>query len=175
MIRRSRLGALRIPIAEGGAGSSARELFEVVIRLGDADPNVAHIVRNHFSVTERILRAERSERNRRWLKAIVDGAIIGLASTELEVKRAGGGQVVNTKLTLDGNGYRLNGTKYYSTGSLYADFIFVRVLTPDGATGFILIPTNREGIELADDWDGFGQRLTGTEQGLQMCVSKQMK
>ncbi|MEH2125988.1 hypothetical protein [Nostoc sp.] len=61
LIRRSRLGALRIPVAEGGGGSSARELFEVVIRLGDADPNVAHIVRNHFSVTERILRAPRSE------------------------------------------------------------------------------------------------------------------
>jgi len=162
LIRRSRLGALRVPVAEGGGGSTARELFKVVIKLGDADPNVAHIIRNHFSVTERILRSQRTERNRRWLKAVADGAIIGLASTELEVKRAGGGQVVNTKLTPDGNGYRLNGTKYYSTGSLYADLIFVRVLVPDGTTAFILIPTNREGIELVDDWDGFGQRLTGT-------------
>ncbi|WP_427162552.1 acyl-CoA dehydrogenase family protein [Aliinostoc sp. HNIBRCY26] len=162
LIRRSRLGALRIPVTEGGGGSTARELFEVVIKLGDADPNVAHIVRNHFSVTERILRSERTERNRRWLKEVVDGAIIGLASTELEVKRAGGGQVVNTKLTPDGDDYRLNGTKYYSTGSLYADLIFVRVLVPDDTTAFILIPTNREGIELIDDWDGFGQRLTGT-------------
>ncbi|MEH1949453.1 MAG: acyl-CoA dehydrogenase family protein, partial [Nostoc sp.] len=162
LIRRSRLGALRIPVAEGGGGSTARELFEVVIRLGDADPNVAHIVRNHFSVTERILRSERTQRNRRWLKAVVDGAIIGLASTELEVKRSGGGQVANTKLTPDGDGYRLNGTKYYSTGSLYADLIFVRVLVPDGTKAFILIPTNREGIDLVDDWDGFGQRLTGT-------------
>ena len=92
LIRRSKLGGLRIPLAEGGGGSSARELFEVVIRLGDADPNIAHIVRNHFSVTERILRSERSERNRRWLKAVVNGAIIGLAFTELEVKRAGGDQ-----------------------------------------------------------------------------------
>ncbi|MHC5774466.1 acyl-CoA dehydrogenase family protein [Nostoc sp.] len=162
LIRRSRLGALRIPVTEGGGGSTARELFEVVIRLGDADPNVAHIVRNHFSVTERILRSERTQRNRRWLKAVADGAIIGLASTELEVKRSGGGQVVNTKLTPDGDGYRLNGTKYYSTGSLYADLIFVRVLVPDGTRAFVLIPTNREGIDLVDDWDGFGQRLTGT-------------
>ncbi|MCP6757987.1 MAG: acyl-CoA dehydrogenase [Fischerella sp. CENA71] len=162
LIRRSRLGALRIPVAEGGGGSSARDLFEVVIRLADADPNVAHIVRNHFSVTERILRSPRSERNCRWLKAVVDGAIIGLATTELEVKRSGGGAVVNTKLTPDNGGYRLNGRKYYSTGSIYADLIFVRVLTPDDATAFILIPTNRKGIELVDDWDGFGQRLTGT-------------
>lgn len=162
LIRRSRLGALRIPVAEGGAGSSARELFEVIIRLGDADPNVAHILRNHFSVTERILRSERSERNRRWLKAVVNGAIIGLAFTELEVKRAGSGQVVNTKLTPDGDGYRLNGTKYYSTGSLFSDLIFVSLLTTDGEIAFGILPANREGVELVDDWDGFGQRLTGT-------------
>jgi alkylation response protein AidB-like acyl-CoA dehydrogenase len=162
LIRQSRLGALRIPIAEGGGGSSARELFEVVIRLGDADPNVAHIVRNHFSVTERILRSQRSERNRRWLKAIADGTIIGLAFNELEVKRAGGGEIANTKLSPDNTGYRLNGRKYYSTGSLYADLIFVSVLTPAGDTAFAILPTNREGVELVDDWDGFGQRLTGT-------------
>lgn len=162
LIRQSKLGALRIPIAEGGGGSTARDLFQLVIRLGEADPNVAHIVRNHFSVTERILRSQRSERNRRWLKAVTEGAIIGLAFTELEVKRAGGGQVVNTKLTPDQNGYRLNGTKYYSTGSLFSDLIFISVLTPNDETAFAILPSNREGIELVDDWDGFGQRLTGT-------------
>ncbi|MBD2214774.1 acyl-CoA dehydrogenase [Nostoc linckia FACHB-104] len=162
LIRRSRLGALRIPVAEGGAGSTARELFEVAIRLGDADANVAHIVRNHFSVTERILRSERTERNRRWIKAAVDGAIFGSAATELELKRAGGGGVANTKLTPDGNGYRLNGTKYYSTGSLYADYLYVRLLTPDGSAATGIIPSHRDGVELIDDWDGFGQRLTGT-------------
>ncbi|HEY9621786.1 MAG TPA: acyl-CoA dehydrogenase family protein [Crinalium sp.] len=162
LIRQSRLGALRIPIAEGGGGNSARELFDVLIRLGEADPNVAHIVRNHFSVTERILRSQRSERNQRWLQAVANGAIIGLAFTELEVKRAGGGQVVNTKLTPDQDGYRLNGKKYYSTGTLFSDLIFVSVLTPSGDTAFVILPTNRDGIELVDDWDGFGQRLTGT-------------
>ncbi|MBD2471399.1 acyl-CoA dehydrogenase family protein [Nostoc sp. FACHB-145] len=162
LIRQSKLGALRIPVAEGGAGSTARELFEVIIRLGDADANVAHIVRNHFSMTERLLRAERSERNRRWLKAVVDGAIFGSAANELELKRAGGGGVVNTKLTPDGDGYRLNGTKYYSTGSLYANFLYVRLLTPDDTRATAIIPSNRPGVELVDDWDGFGQRLTGT-------------
>ena len=162
LIRQSKLGALRIPVAEGGAGSTARELFEVIIRLGDADANVAHIVRNHFSMTERLLRADRSERNRHWLKAVVDGAIFGSAANELELKRAGGGGVVKTKLTPDGDGYRLNGTKYYSTGSLYANFLYVRLLTPDDTKATAIIPSNRQGVELVDDWDGFGQKLTGT-------------
>jgi alkylation response protein AidB-like acyl-CoA dehydrogenase len=50
LIRKARLGALRLPTEGGGAGSSIRELFEIVIRLGEADANVAHILRNHFSV-----------------------------------------------------------------------------------------------------------------------------
>ena len=162
LLKRSRFGALRIPVAEGGGGSTVRELFEVIIRLGDADPNVAHITRNHFVVIERILRSERSDRNRNWLKAVVDGAFFGFAGSELEVKQAGSGTVLNTKLTPEANGYRLNGSKYYSTGSLYADFVAVRLLAPDGTPATAIMPTKREGVELVDDWDGFGQRLTGT-------------
>src|SRR5947208_13017812 len=41
LIRKARLGALRLPGTAGGAGSSIRELFEIVIRLGEADANVA--------------------------------------------------------------------------------------------------------------------------------------
>lgn len=37
LIRKARLGALRLPTSVGGGGSSIRELFEVVIRLGEAD------------------------------------------------------------------------------------------------------------------------------------------
>ncbi|MUG93507.1 acyl-CoA dehydrogenase [Scytonema sp. UIC 10036] len=162
LLRRSRLGALRIPVAEGGGGSTVRELFEVVIRLGDADPNVAHILRNHFVVIERILRSQRSERNRRWIKAVVDGSFFGFAGSELEAKRAGSGEVVNTRLTPDDDGYRLHGSKYYSTGSLYVDFIAVRLLAPNGTPATAIVPTKREGVERIDDWDGFGQRLTGT-------------
>ena len=56
LIRRARLGALRLPLDAGGAGSTIRDLFAFVIRLGEADANVAHILRNHFSVVERLVR-----------------------------------------------------------------------------------------------------------------------
>ncbi|MEH2274319.1 MAG: hypothetical protein V7K40_05795 [Nostoc sp.] len=56
----------------------------------------------------------------------------------------------------DNGGYRLNKKKYYSTGSLYADLIFVHLLSPDDTVVTALLPTKREGIELVDDWDGFG-------------------
>src|ERR1700716_3544470 len=116
LIRKARLGALRLPAEAGGGGSSIRELFEIVIRLGEADANVAHILRNHFRVVARLVRRPRPEQHREWQKAVADGAIIGLAATELETPKLGDVKP-NTTLTPDGNGdYLLNGTKYYSTG-----------------------------------------------------------
>jgi alkylation response protein AidB-like acyl-CoA dehydrogenase len=161
LVRRSRLGALRIPKPDGGGGSSVRELFAVVIKLATADANVAHILRNHFSVVERFALAPQDDQSRKWRKDVVDGAIIGLATTELESPKVGD-VIPATTLTPDGNGYRLNGTKYYSTGTLYADYVLVRVADSTGALAATIIPVKREGVELVDDWDGSGQRLTGS-------------
>jgi alkylation response protein AidB-like acyl-CoA dehydrogenase len=161
LIRKARLGALRLPIEAGGAGVSIRALFEVVIRLGEADANVAHILRNHFSVVERLVRQPKNDQHRQWQKAVADGAIIGLAATELDTPKVGN-VTPNTTLTADGDDYLLNGTKYYSTGTLYSDYVLVRTADASATNAAVLIPVNREGIELVDDWDGLGQRLTAT-------------
>ncbi|MCK9922316.1 hypothetical protein MXD61_10585, partial [Frankia sp. AgPm24] len=54
-VRRARLGAIRLPVAQGG-GASLVELYKVFIELGAADSNVAHILRSHFGVVENLLR-----------------------------------------------------------------------------------------------------------------------
>jgi alkylation response protein AidB-like acyl-CoA dehydrogenase len=161
LIRRSRIGALRLPPADGGGGSTLRDLLATVIRLATADANVAHILRNHYSVVERLLASPPSAQNQKWRADVAGGAIIGLATAEL-----GGSQVGDvtpaTIVTPDGDGYRLNGTKYYSTGALYADHVLVRAADDRGAVATMIIPAARDGIELVDDWDGSGQRLTGS-------------
>jgi alkylation response protein AidB-like acyl-CoA dehydrogenase len=161
LIRRAKLGALRLPASAGGADSTIRELFEIIIRLGEADANVAHILRNHFSVVERLVRRPRDEQGRQWQLAVGDGAIIGLATTELDSPQVGN-ITPSTTLTADGDDYLLNGTKYYSTGTLYSDYVLVRAADSSGRLGATIIPVKRDGIELIDDWDGLGQRLTAT-------------
>lgn len=161
LIRGARLGALRLPASAGGPDKTIRELFEIVIRLGEADANVAHILRNHFSVVELLVRHPRNEQGRQWQRAVADGAIIGLATTELDTPQVGN-ITPTTTLTPDGDDYLLNGTKYYSTGTLYSDYVLVRAADPSGRAGATIIPVKREGIELIDDWDGLGQRLTAT-------------
>lgn len=161
LIRGSRLGALRIAKAEGGGGSTVRELLGMVIRLAEADANVAHILRNHFSVVERLLVSPPSDQNRKWRDDVAAGAIIGLATTELGSSQVGD-IAPATIVTPDGDGYRLNGTKYYSTGTLYADYVLVRTADANGVLATTIIPVKRDGVELVDDWDGIGQRLTGS-------------
>ena len=53
----------RIPVELGGSGASIRELFYVLIRLAEADPDVAHSLRAHFSHVEEFLRNPDSEQD----------------------------------------------------------------------------------------------------------------
>ncbi len=161
-LREARFGALRLPVADGGGGASWREVLGAVIRLAEADSSVAHIFRNHLFVTERFVTGREPGYNPKWRKSVAEGALIGLATTELDRKQTGGRGGLKTTLTPDGNGFRLNGTKFYSTGTLYADWTLVRATSPEGEDVSLIIPTDREGVERIDDWDGIGQRVTGT-------------
>lgn len=161
LIRRHRLGAVRVPRELGGGGYTLQELFDLVVDLAEADPDVPHIVRVHYSFVEEILRVPRTDRKDAWLPEVVAGKLFGGASSELSSKPVGGYKFDST-LVPDGDGYRLDGVKFYSTGSLYSDYIRVSANVPDGATLNAIVPVDREGIEHKDDWDGIGQRHTGS-------------
>lgn len=161
LIRQARLGALRLPVELGGGGASIRDVFDVIIRLAEADPDVAHSLRFHYYQVEILLLNRDTEQNKIWLKKVASGEIIGNAFTEISSKNVGT-LSFETTLSPEGKGYRLNGTKYFSTGTLYADWVVVMASTTDGKTASVFIPTNREGLIIEDDWDGIGQRLTGS-------------
>lgn len=161
LIRKSRFGALRLPIELGGADASLRELFFAIIRLAEADPDVAHILRFHFYQVEDLLRNPEEESSKLWLEKVAGGKIIGNAYTEISKINVGKYEF-ETNLLPDGDGYRLNGIKYFSTGTLYSDYVFVTASNSEGKTVSAVIPTNREGVVIEDDWDGIGQKLTGS-------------
>jgi alkylation response protein AidB-like acyl-CoA dehydrogenase len=161
LIKQARLGALRLPVSAGGGGASFRALYETVLRLAAADANVAHILRNHFVFVERFVQNPVTPRQHAWQKAVADGALFGLANGELDAKTVGGTPL---KVTLqpDGDGFRITGNKFYSTGTLFSEYVLTRVSTQDGRSASAIIPTDRDGVTLVDDWDGVGQRLTGS-------------
>lgn len=155
------LGALRVPVELGGGGASLIQLFEVFIELGAADSNVAHILRSHFGVVEGLLRSTRPE-DARWLERVARGELIGSASAELSAKAGATDFPYRTAVTRTADGLRLNGTKHYTTGSLYMDRLVVGVTDVDGGKAQVIVPTDRPGVLRPNDWDGFGQRFTGS-------------
>jgi alkylation response protein AidB-like acyl-CoA dehydrogenase len=162
LLRQARFGALHLPVAEGGGGGTLRDVIEEAIHLAEADTNVAHIYRNHFTFVERFLVGSTDDRRLSWRRTVLDGGIVGLATTELDRPQTGGTYPLKTTLTPDGDGFRLRGTKYYSTGSLYADLILIRATAAGNVGVTVVVPADRQGVDLIDDWDGIGQRVTGT-------------
>ncbi len=70
---------------------------------------------------------------------------------------------VITKVSPHGEQWRLNGEKFYSTGSLFSDWIDVYAQRSDtGGDVIAAVRTRQPGIVQTDDWDGFGQRTTGS-------------
>jgi alkylation response protein AidB-like acyl-CoA dehydrogenase len=161
LVRATRFGALRVPVEEGGAGASYRDFFATLIDLAHADANVAHILRAHFWFVESRLLATDLDKRSRWLEEVTGGAIFGNAASELGPSTVGGLEL-GTRLSADGDGFRVNGTKYYCTGSLFSDWVAVFAATDDERIASVIVPVDREGFTLEDDWDGIGQRLTAT-------------
>jgi len=161
-LKRAGFGTLRLPEHLGGAGLSVPQLFSAVIDVAQADPIVAHIFRTHFWFVEERLRTAEDPSSARWLHKVAGGKIFGNAFSE-KGSLAVGSLVFNTRLLpAEGGGYRLNGEKFYSTGTLFSDYLTVATTTDHDSVATVVVPADRQGVRLIDDWDGFGQRRTGT-------------
>jgi alkylation response protein AidB-like acyl-CoA dehydrogenase len=60
------------------------------------------------------------------------------------------------------NGDIIGGAKYYTTGSLFADWIDVGAVNDADETVSAVVAAKAPGVEIVDDWDGFGQKLTAS-------------
>lgn len=159
-VRDAQLPKLRLPKSMGGAGGSITDIFRIAIALGAADSNVAQIIRNHYAAVERcMLQQDKNPKFARLVQQVSEGKMLGLATTELGTQ-AIGARGFDSTLTEDGDGYRLNGKKFYTTGCFYMDIMLVSAMLPDGSLATAIVPTDREGVEFVDDWDGMGQKLT---------------
>ncbi len=159
-LNRVRFGALRIPANEGGYGASLSDLFRLLIELAEADSQVAHLWRSHFAFVESVLSLKDPAVRNRWTERVSGGQIIGNAYTERGGNSLGS---LNTSLEKRGERWYVTGEKYYCTGTIYADWVAVAASHPTLAGRQIAVAsTQHSGVKIYDDWDGFGQQLTGT-------------
>ncbi|TFD88609.1 monooxygenase [Cryobacterium lactosi] len=156
-------GALRVPVADGGLGASLPQLFRLLTELAAADSNIAQVLRGHFAFVEDRLVASGDQRDV-WLARFVRGEIVGNSWTEVGSVTVGD---VITRVRPAPNGAPgelvVNGTKYYSTGSIFADWIDTFAQVGDtGKNVIAVVNAHQTGVTHSDDWDGFGQRTTGS-------------
>jgi alkylation response protein AidB-like acyl-CoA dehydrogenase len=153
------LGTLRIPEDYGGLGASLQQTFALLADLGEADANVSHIWRNHLAFVEDRLNASVSDTNDTWIKRFLAGAFVGGGWTE-----ANNVTLANlaTTVSAEGDHWVVSGAKFYATGSLYADWLDVIGRGDDGQLWTALVRADADGVTLADDWKGFGQRTTAS-------------
>ncbi|CAI8806196.1 MULTISPECIES: acyl-CoA dehydrogenase family protein [Pseudomonas] len=159
-LKEAGFGAVRVPVEYGGGGASLPQLFQLLIELAEADSNVPQALRGHFAFAEDRLNAAPGPARDLWFKRFVDGDIVGCAWTEIGNVAIGD---VITRVSPDGDKWRLNGEKFYSTGSIFSDWIDVYARRSDtGGDVIAAVRTRQPGIVQSDDWDGFGQRTTGS-------------
>ncbi|GBD46811.1 acyl-CoA dehydrogenase family protein [Methylopila sp. Yamaguchi] len=149
---------LRLPADRGGLGVTLPELFALLIELSEADTNVTNALRAHLGFTEDVLTSPFDGWRERWIPVIAARETVGSGFSETGEAKVG---AFETTLEPDGEGFRLNGRKFYTTGSLFADWINFSAHS-EGSLLQAVVSTTAEGVTIDDDWDGFGQALTAS-------------
>jgi SfnB family sulfur acquisition oxidoreductase len=155
----SGLWGIVVPKAYGGAGVSNATLAEVIKIIAEADSSLGQIPQNHLYMVETITLDGTEQQKRFFFDLVLQGKRFGNAFSEIGTKSV---TDVQTKLTRSGEGYLLNGRKYYSAGALLAHWIPTIAINEDGNTIVAFVERDAEGLTLLDDWTSFGQRTTAS-------------
>ncbi|MBU3121012.1 MULTISPECIES: SfnB family sulfur acquisition oxidoreductase [Acinetobacter] len=153
------LGGIRIPKRYGGAFVSNKTLAQVFRILSKADSNVGQIPQNQISLLNLIDLMGNEEQKKRVFGEILAGKRLANGGPERQSKDS---KTVHTTLIQNGEVWVLNGEKFYSTGSIFADWLAIKALHPEGHVVLVLVNRFTNGIEIEDDWNGFGQRTTAS-------------
>ncbi|SDH51898.1 sulfur acquisition oxidoreductase, SfnB family [Pseudomonas flavescens] len=156
---RSGLWAISVPRAFGGAGVSNVTLARVIARIAQADGSLGQIPQNHFYALEVLRNTGTPEQQRRLYGEVLQGARFGNALAELGTRTS---QDRATRLIAEGENFRIDGRKFYATGALYAQRIPTLAVDEQGVGHLAFVPREAPGLEIIDDWSGFGQRTTGS-------------
>ncbi|MBT2225775.1 acyl-CoA dehydrogenase family protein [Nonomuraea sp. NEAU-A123] len=154
-----RITLVGIAQEDGGAGGSLRDVIDLVIAVARADSNVAQALRGSFLVANQVASRRDLPHRALTLRRLRDGDLFAGTANE---RTGGASGSVSTTIRRDGDGYVIDGEKYYSTGALYASWFSGLAKDEDGTLLGFTVPVDREGVERLDDFDAVGQRLTAS-------------
>ncbi|MBY5867932.1 acyl-CoA dehydrogenase family protein [Rhizobium leguminosarum] len=147
----SGLTAITVPPDHEGLDVSNALLAEIVAIIAEGDASIGEALESHFSALE-TLRIQATED----LKASLFARVL------LGDRFAGAAFTDGTELTAEGPGYRLSGRTWQAPGILFADWIAAAATAPPSRPVTLYLARGEEGVQVVDDWDGFGQRTNGS-------------
>jgi SfnB family sulfur acquisition oxidoreductase len=155
----SGLWGITIPKANGGAGVSQTTVAKVFATLAAADPSLTQLAQNHFEIVDVIRVTASTAQKDELFGAILGGFRLGNAFSE-----SGGKHVedFSTRISRDGENYRVNGKKFYSTGALFAHLVPIVAIDETGHVVVAIADRDSPGLTVVDDWSGIGQRTTAS-------------
>nr|WP_174507293.1 SfnB family sulfur acquisition oxidoreductase [Acinetobacter sp. Marseille-Q1620] len=155
----SGLWAINIPKEYGGAQVSYKTLAEVVKTISSVDSSLGQIAQNHWAFVEHIRLDATEEQKKFFFGLILKGIRLGNAFSEKNGKNVAD---LQTKIIKTEQGYEINGRKFFATGALLAHWIPAVAVNDEGQPFVALIPQDTVGLNIINDWSGFGQRTTAS-------------
>jgi alkylation response protein AidB-like acyl-CoA dehydrogenase len=134
--------------AEGGQGGSLLDAVIAIEEVAAVCPRSADVIQaGNFGPIRVLAEYGSAEQKDRYLRRLLKGeAVISVGMTEPEAGSAV--TELRTSASPDGEGYRVNGAKVFTTHSAYADVVlaYVRFGPGVGGIGSVLIDTKSEGV-----------------------------
>lgn len=141
---------ITIPEKDGGIGGSLMDAVIAIQTIASVCPRSADVVQAGNFGAIRVLGEYGSDfQKEKYLKPLLAGeALISVGMTEPDAGSAV--TELKTSATKDGNGWRINGSKIFTTHGPHADFIlaYVRFGPGTGGIGSVMIETKAEGVRL---------------------------
>lgn len=143
-------GLLGITISEedGGQGGSLMDAILAIEAIASVCPRSADVIQaGSFGAIRVLAEYGTADQKERYLKRLLAGeGVISVGMTEPEAGSAV--TDLTTTATPDGEGFRINGSKVFTTHAWYADVILAYVRFGPGLNGIgsVLIDTKSEGV-----------------------------
>jgi alkylation response protein AidB-like acyl-CoA dehydrogenase len=159
------LGNWWLPERYGGMGLGLEESVDIVSELAYGDAGVAFTMFISILGTVGLSLYGSEEARERYLAPMAKD---GLFCATLASEKAAGSELTKmaTIAAPAGGGVVINGEKFFSTNSGFANFlvVFARSATSPGEHKAIVVPRETEGVKIVKRWEMIGLRSSGTYQ-----------
>lgn len=156
LLKESGLLIAGIPVEHGGTGASWLSILRAVREIARVDGSLAHLFGYHHLPQHNVLARGTPVQQQRLLGAAARGHWLWSNSGNALSKTS------SARRSPDDTGWQVNGHRPFSSGTHVADVIMVSWENAQGQRLSGVVPADRPGIVVEDDWDGIGQRQTGS-------------